>query len=73
MKCPECQQAGERSTVYPGMTTVTCAYYAPYYDEDGRFHHHDNNVIESECHCSRGHKWTKRDRAPCPTCGDDWR
>jgi hypothetical protein len=34
MKCPKCVEEGEKSQVYPGLTSVTCMGYQPYYDED---------------------------------------
>ena len=60
MKCPECVKEGERSCVYPGMSTTTCMGGQRYYDEDGRLHVHDPNVTTSEFSCSRGHKWTTK-------------
>jgi hypothetical protein len=35
MKCPKCVEEGEKSQVYPGLTSVTCMGYQPYYDEAG--------------------------------------
>jgi hypothetical protein len=57
MKCPECQQAGETSYVYPGHTTETLALFQSFYDEEGRYHHHNGNRCWTTYRCSRGHTW----------------
>lgn len=57
MFCPECQEQGLRSEVYPGMTTRTLAYCQPFYDEEGNYHHHDSNVSTTEFSCSNDHSW----------------
>ena len=65
MKCPECVRDGERSIVTIGPGYSTLAYAAPFYDEEGRHHHHDPNVHTSEYSCSRGHSWAEVHRGSC--------
>jgi len=65
MKCQDCLQAGEKSTVYPGMTTCTAMWSQPFYDEDGKYHHHDANSSTTSYSCSRGHRWSESSRASC--------
>lgn len=57
MRCPECVEAGQRSKVYVGLSTTTLMYAQPFYDEDGRWHHHDPNQTTTEYTCSNGHSW----------------
>lgn len=71
MKCPICQKEGKKSCVYEGITTSTCIYCQPYYDEEGKYHVHDLNNHTTSYNCSNGHSWTKRRRGWCPTCGDE--
>ena len=68
MKCPKCVEEGEKSQVYPGLTSVTCMGYQPYYDEEGKFHRHDPNWHSSSFRCSRGHEWTRSWKAGCGAC-----
>ena len=37
------------------MTSGTLMYSAPYYDENGVYHHEDPNVYTTEYECSLGH------------------
>lgn len=57
MICPTCKEAGEKSTVYPGMSTSTCLFCQPFYDEDGKYHDHDRNIVSTSYSCSNGHNW----------------
>lgn len=66
MKCPECITEGKKSRVTPGGSSITLAYYQPYYDEDGVYHHHDNNDISTDYSCSNGHRWVEHSTARCP-------
>jgi hypothetical protein len=66
MKCPFCD--GQPSRIYPEGTEVTLMYCAPYYDEQGAYHHHDRNWRTSAYRCSNGHHWTEKKRAGCPSC-----
>lgn len=58
MKCPVCIEEGEKSTLRDLGGSSTLMYYAPYYDEDGVYHHHDGNMTSSMFACSRGHTVT---------------
>lgn len=68
MKCPVCVEKGLKSSVYPGFGSCTAMYCAPYYDEDGKYHHHDMNTSTFSYSCSRGHTWTISSSGKCPSC-----
>jgi hypothetical protein len=71
VKCPECVKEGERSRVSDdGCSSTLLGGGGPFWDEDGNKHIHDPNRITQHYHCSRGHHWAERGRAPCPSC--DW-
>jgi len=71
VKCPTCEAEGRRSRAYPGITYTTDMYFAPYYDEDGVYHHHDANSRTSSYRCSNGHEWMEAGVWECPA--GDWR
>jgi len=69
MKCPKCIKLGMKSKIYGGgcgMTTL--AYYAPWHDEEGVYHNHDNNTTTMEYTCSNNHSWTEKTTGQCPNC-----
>src|ERR1700681_3898152 len=66
MICPKCKELGQKSTIHGGMGMVTCAYYPPYYDEEGIFHSHDGNLHSSINTCSKGHRITAVSTGKCP-------
>ena len=68
MICPKCKTEGKKSTISIGHSMVTCAYYQPYYDEEGAYHYHDSNVRSTVYNCSNGHTMTVRDQKLCPNC-----
>lgn len=68
MKCPACEREDLRSCVYPGMSTSTLMYFAPYYDEDGNYHMHDSNTHTTHYSCSNGHNWSESSTGRCPSC-----
>lgn len=71
MKCPECVKEGKKSRVTPSGGPVTAMYCAPYYDEDGAYHHHDRNLSTTNYSCSNGHQWQETNPFPkCVSC--DW-
>jgi len=72
VKCPECVAEGKRSTVSVGAGTTTCMYFAPYYDEDGAYHHHDGNTTSYSHTCSNGHSWCSSRTGTCPAPGCIW-
>ena len=65
MKCKECVANGQKSKVYPGYSTTTCAGVQTFYDEDGKFHIHDPNVTTTTYTCSNGHEWVEDKRSKC--------
>lgn len=68
MKCPTCVEENEKSTVNVGGSTRTLMPTHTYYDEDGRYHHHDPNRIKTTYECSRGHRWSEETDIPCAAC-----
>jgi hypothetical protein len=66
MKCPVCTEQQLKSNVYPGMSSTTLMWCAPYYDEDGIYHHHDMNRTRSEYSCTQGHAWSVTSHPICP-------
>ena len=60
MLCPECQKLELKSKVYPGLGMETLMYCAPFYDEQGAYHHHDLNITTSKFTCSNSHTWEQR-------------
>lgn len=68
MKCPACTSEGKRSRVYPGVSSSTLMWCAPFYDEDGRYHHHDMNTTTTSFSCSKGHRWIESAKGSC-SCG----
>ena len=72
MICPECKKEGKKSQVYPGMSTVTAMYFQPYYDEEGRYHHHDGNHQSTSYSCSNGHDWMEDAPNSCPEPTCNW-
>lgn len=68
MKCLECIRLGKKSTVTPHECSVTLAYYTPYYDEEGIYHHHDKNTHTQQFTCSNNHRWETKSHGIC-SCG----
>ncbi len=48
-QCPHCKKPTKRSG---GGGSVTCAYYAPAYDENGNNTNPDRNTRTSNWHCN---------------------
>lgn len=65
MICKECHAEGKKSTVREGMSMRTAMYFQPYYDEEGRHHHHDANVTTHDFKCSNGHEWVEKSSGKC--------
>lgn len=68
MKCPVCIEKELKSNVYPGVGSCTAMYCQPYYDEDGKYHHHDRNTSTYSYSCSQGHRWSVSSKGKCPSC-----
>jgi len=66
--CPKCKEQGRKSTISIGMSTITAAYYAPYYDQEGIYHYHDGNNRTDGYICSNGHRIVVRGTGKCPNC-----
>lgn len=73
MFCKQCQKEGKTSRVFMSAGCITAMYCAPFFDEQGKYHHHDSNTSTQEYTCSNGHKWTDVMHGfPCPSCGMTW-
>jgi hypothetical protein len=70
MICEECKTAGQKSIVTPRGGVTTAMWCPPYYDEAGKYHHHDLNIVKESFSCSNGHQWTIDGHKKCPGC--DW-
>lgn len=70
MKCSKCVEMGLRSIVQSGFVMSTCMYFAPFYDEDGNYHNHDNNTQTQNWNCSNNHYWTTTQGG---SCGCGWK
>lgn len=72
MICEKCKQENKTSTVtQQGGQTTLCGYFS-FYDEDGKYHLHDENIASNSYSCSNGHKWFIGTNPPCQTCNFDW-
>ena len=59
MICPKCEKEYFLSKVIvpsSGLTTAMCDH--DFYDENGKFHHHDMNGMSRTFHCTEGHTGT---------------
>jgi hypothetical protein len=65
MICPKCEKEGLKSKVYPGVRTSMLLHCQPYYDEDGKLHHHDRNTATTGYNCSNGHYWLEKSIGNC--------
>lgn len=72
MKCSTCAKQGLRSRVTPGVGSMTLMYFAPFYNEDGAYHHHDGNTMTTPYSCSHGHEWMETSNPSCPNISCDW-
>lgn len=71
MICERCKEQGLKSRIYGGVGYTTAMYCQPYYDEDGKYHHHDMNSSSSHYNCSNGHSFTVSHEKSCSNC--DWK
>jgi hypothetical protein len=69
--CPKCKELGQKSTINgSGYGISTAMWCAPYYDEDGKYHHHNANSTTSQHVCSMGHILFVTAAKKCQSC--DW-
>jgi len=66
--CPFCAREGRKSQLRPGISFKTAMYFAPYYDEEGKYHFHDGNMTTTDFGCSNGHRFDYRRKGYC-SCG----
>ena len=63
-RCPFCVKLGWKSNVdTPIWCTSTAMAWRTYYDESGKFHSDNPNIITISYSCSQGHRWVQRKRA----------
>ena len=62
--CPECQAAGDKSTVHPGSASTTCMFSGSgHYDEGGKWVDPPKlNTRTTSFSCSNGHKWLTKEK-----------
>ena len=72
MKCPQCVKEGKKSCVQVGERTTTLAFFSPFYDTEGVYHHHDSNTTTQYYRCDRGHFWSENVSNTCPNPNCDW-
>lgn len=65
MICEECKKQGLKSKVFDKGSSTTYVAYLPFYDEDGKEHHHDANTITTAYKCSNGHIWETKTTGSC--------
>ena len=65
MICPECKEQGLKSCVYPGQRFITAMGSEEYYDEDGKHHRHDPNIMKTRYSCTNGHGWGEEETGSC--------
>jgi hypothetical protein len=69
MICQKCKAEGKKSRVNVPMGGFsTCMAWQNYYDEDGKYHHHDPNSHSSTYSCSEGHRWHVTTYSQCFSC-----
>lgn len=59
-KCPYCEElvlTPERIDIFYGVKTA--AFIAPFYDSEGKQHHHDTNRYTENLRCNNGHCFTR--------------
>lgn len=68
--CVECSSVGAKSTVIQCGIRVTAMGHLTFYDENGVYHHHNQNWHTMLFVCSYGHQWEKKylKRCPAPGC-----
>lgn len=65
MICPTCKKEGKKSKVFIGVGMTTMLYCQPFYDEDGKYHHHDLNTTTTQYTCSNKHHWSEKTQSEC--------
>lgn len=68
--CQECADSDQRSRVDLVSTVVTEWPVAIFWDEDGKKHGHNPNLLTETFRCSNGHEWQSVGFGRCANC--DW-
>lgn len=68
MICPKCKAENKKSCVYEEYISHTDLLYAPFYDEEDKYHVHDKNIIVVYYECTNGHQWSETGQRKCPSC-----
>lgn len=55
MRCKTCISENERSKIFALSSTQTLMGHNSYYDEDGKPHSHNPNLLSQNFRCSNGH------------------
>lgn len=65
MICEQCEKENKKSKIYENGIISTCLYCLTFYDEDGKLHHHDSNIITMGYRCSNNHEWQVKNSGSC--------
>jgi hypothetical protein len=58
LKCPVCVQRGYKTVVNEGASTCTSLAAMPYYDENGKYHYNNPNIVTTAYSCASGHTFS---------------
>lgn len=68
MKCEECIKLKKKSKVFERVGSSTLMNIISFYDEQGQYHYHDNNIYTKNYECSNGHSFSTHTKHSCPFC-----
>lgn len=67
--CPYCVEAAQKSVLTVGRGSSSSPDpVSPFYDEDGKWHAHDQATHSTDYSCSKGHKFRVSEQRRCPSC-----
>lgn len=73
MRCPQCdpqQPASQLSRI--GQTADNLAHQPNEFVDTQGVHYHDSRIWTAQIACSNGHRFTLRQKVPCPIAICDW-
>lgn len=68
MICSKCKELDLKSTIQSRGYSRTLMGFNPFYDTEGVFHSHDENITTACYMCSNGHCITVKSVKKCPNC-----
>lgn len=69
MQCTKCKESNMKSIVYQIYSSRTLLNHFPYWDTDGMYHHHDENIDSFGYRCSNDHTWEESKMTGYCHCG----